>query len=87
MGTAIKRKGGKVADYLLNQAIKYGTFKNTYPLMYDELGEALEISFDNCCLFFEYLESIGCIELIAVQRGDEIFHRFKINPAIVDFRE
>lgn len=84
---SIRLESRKVADYLLNKATKYGTFKNTYPLMYDELGEVIGISPNDCRLFCEYLESIGCIKLIDGQNEDEIFHELKVNPAIVDFLE
>ncbi len=81
----IREASKKIAKYFLEKAIKYGTFKNGYPITYLELGEALGMSSNDCRLCCEYLESIGCIEMIAAPKEDETALEFKVKPSVVDF--
>ena len=80
----VQETSAKAARSFLDKAIKYGTFKNSYPVEYDTLGEILHMSPNECRICCEYLESIGC-DLIVVEEGDYVSLELKVNPSVVDF--
>ncbi len=84
---SIREKSLKIASYLFEKAVEYGTFKNSYPATYGELGDALGMSPKECRLCCEYLESIGCVNVTTNPDGNGTDLLFKAMPAVVDFLE
>ena len=83
----IREWSKKIARYLLEKAMKQGTFKKSHIINYGELAKDIGIGLESCRLCCEYLESIGCIEINNNPDGNSTDFLFRALPAVVDFLE
>lgn len=83
----IREWSKKIARYLLEKAMKQGTFKKSYPITYGELAKTIGAELEVCRLCCEYLESISCIEINNNPDGNGTDFLFRALPAVVDFLE
>ena len=81
----IQEHAKKISEYLIDKVRKYGTFKNHFIETYSHIGEVNGMSPNECRLCCEYLESIGCIQIVKSADTNDDEWEIKANPSIVDF--